>query len=326
MAHKEIKIESKKILSKFFQFNRSIKNYILRTKKVERELLTSLLESTKISEDEINFAEENCKRDGCYSIIGLSENTVFKLISGRRYENKFVLLNKKELEQIKEDYYTFYKYLKKSQFTIPKSIATYTIELDIENGRRHLFLEHQERFAEDNLLNLYNNKAIGEKQLIKEFRTILKKLPSIFPYIGKDIGFDVVIPNFLPNGKFIDLLPPKVTDGYEHKLLKKTYYSEYSRIKVDRMFNPIGVIAHLIASFSVTTPDLIEDYTKEALTTFHKTEYYNKLRDFLLTERFRLYLHYATYYFRNLARPTLSEDEITGLAEKIHKFINKLDD
>lgn len=322
LIHRKITIKDKPFITKYFKENSTKTNKFHRTKDQEKDLLKNILrEGAFHNTKDIRFPENEKSLDGCYAIIGSTNGDIYKLISGRRYESSFTLFNQKSVSQIESDYKIFYKYLSKSNFKIPKIREIATIEVDIKNPRRYLFLEKQERFEGENLLNLYTLHKINDTELLNEFKIILSILPSIAPYIGDKIGIDLSIPNFLSGGRYIDLLPPKVYKGFEYKTLNRQVFSEYSRIKLHRMFTEIGILGHLIATFITTAPHMTKDFLEAATKSDFGKGLEEELVIFLRSKRFRQYLFYSAYYFRNLARPTISEHEIDKITNQIQNYL-----
>jgi len=297
----------------------------LRSKKREIQLLNYVLSKyTKYDTRSVKPFKETPYKKGNYSILGVTDTEIFKLIAGKRYVNNFEYFDRASAEKFIKDYKIYAKQLIDAKIKIPKLISIEKIEISKNN---YVILEVQELIKKKDIFDLLIQKKNkkNNQQILHEFHLILNALIKINNYAKKvkyyKPSIDTKPLNFLEGGIYVDLTPAKIKHGQEYNIHKKIVYKdEYSSVKLGWFYNTTQSFIYFICNFGMLRPDLIKEFL-EIIFNEPKINAKKKssIRQALLDEHLQTSL---LYILQNFYKINYRAIKINAIPLIYKKFIN----
>ncbi len=269
-----------------------------RDKKSEEILLKSILkEYEKIDKDTIDYLTMIQTR-GSYAIPCRIENTIYKLIAGKRYTDSFYSYSQKETSKYIDNYHIYKNILDKAKIITPTDKTIRKIHV---SNNRYLLLEKQS-FQEGDSTETELKMATTKDKAIKSFMILLESYFKIDNYNKKlqnekIVALDLKPSNFMHNGTYIDFTPPKLQDIDLPKNYKPTEYEAMKRIW---HYTNEGNLLYLLINATLANPAYFEEYINVLLIPQHN-KYHNKFLQFLKSQDLPNHvIHITNIYHRKL--------------------------
>jgi len=200
---------------------------------------------------------------GDYSVLAYDNKYYFKLIAGRRDSLTFSTYSKEVASQLIEDFKHYYLEIQHLNIKTPYSNGLYPIKISSTNNgirNRYVLVEKQERIMCTNCFDMLSSKTFPKNDYLKIIDLTSSAINNILKFVGKTIGFDPVLNNFLQNGYYVDFFPSFIIPGYAFNQMSEIKnQDEYSKMKAKMIFEPIPLLLNYIINFSIFRLEIFDD-------------------------------------------------------------------
>lgn len=245
----------------------------------ERELFYStLLNNGKLPQNNDLFFP--VIRDGAWSIIALDEQFAYKLVVGKRRKGVYEGYDEDRAKLLVDEYHRYSELLSDAGIQIPSQRSIDVVCHPIDKDRVYLY-EVQERIPGVNGLSLLRPNVQGQTLITVAQQAIFEQSLMVLLPILKNpslsFGLDPHPANFIYDPEnltkapiFIDLLPPRPSNGIDYQENLRLSADAFYRRRLHLLYEPAGLVKYLYNSFAVADPNLSGDFEKLTLVVLQQ--------------------------------------------------------
>lgn len=286
-----------------------------RTTETEKSLLIYAVKYQYPKHDSsIQMLDLGAKRSGNYSINGHNKNRIYKLVAGKRYNNYFHGLSKQDAIEFITDYKIYLSLISQLNIKLPKLYDISIIPCPFSNT--FLILETQEFIPLPNSLDYITSKEVSGENIIKCFKECLNITLKVCASPFSSLGFDARSTNYLKDGCYIDLMPPKLMMGSEYRKLL-TQNNQLSKVKIKWFYDRKITLLYFLLNFCLARKDMTNLFVDNFISSIG--DQFGKYS--LSKDEIELNLRIVSLYYKKLDRLS----EASYQKEYIEQF-NKLID